>query len=154
MKECVKKIVEYFINNVPQRQIARLCKSHHLQCITSSKDSEKLEKSLCVRDKAEDLCWRPVVFRPQTTLHPSSQRCQVTKYKYFVTYLSRNFGYLYFTGVIIFQPTFTSTPYIFTKLSVLSTPYILKIASLLSISFRLVSFRLVIVQKKKKNLSR
>ncbi len=42
----------------------RLCKSHHLQCITSSKDSEKLEKSLCVRDKAEDLCWIPVVFGP------------------------------------------------------------------------------------------
>ncbi len=53
-----KKIVEYFKNNVPQHQIAEsLCKSHHLQCITSSKDSEKLEKSLCVRDKAEELCW-------------------------------------------------------------------------------------------------
>ncbi len=40
-----KKIVEYFKNNVPQRQIAKAL-SHHLQCITSSKDSEKLEKSL------------------------------------------------------------------------------------------------------------
>ncbi len=30
-----KKIVEYFKNNVPQHQ--RLCKSHLLQCITSSK---------------------------------------------------------------------------------------------------------------------
>ncbi len=59
-----RKIVEYFKNNVPQRQLQRLCKSHHLQCITSSKDSEKLEKSLCVRDKAEDLCWMPVVFGP------------------------------------------------------------------------------------------
>ncbi len=70
-----KKIVEYFKNNVLQRQIEnvkRLCKSHHLQCITSSKDSEKLEKSLCVRDKAEDLCWMPVAFGPQTTLHHSS----------------------------------------------------------------------------------
>ncbi len=56
-----KKIVEYFKNNV---KLQRLCKSHHLQCITSSKDSEKLEKSLCVRDKAEDLCWMPVVFGP------------------------------------------------------------------------------------------
>ncbi len=36
-------------------KLQRLCKSH-LQCITSSKDSEKLEKSLCTRDKAEDLC--------------------------------------------------------------------------------------------------
>ncbi len=56
-----KMIVEYFKNNVP---LQRLCKSHHLQCITSSKDSEKLEKSLCVRDKAEDLCWMPVAFGP------------------------------------------------------------------------------------------
>ncbi len=63
-----KKIVEYFKNK-------RLCKLHHLQCITSSKDSEKLEKSLCVRDKAE----RPKTFvgcpwslGPQMTLHHSS----------------------------------------------------------------------------------
>ncbi len=41
-----------------------LCKSHHLQCISSAKDSEKLEKSMCVRDKAEDHCWMPVVFGP------------------------------------------------------------------------------------------
>ncbi len=52
-----KKIVEYV-------KLQRLCKSHHLQCITSSKDSEKLEKSLRVRDKAKDLCWMPVVFGP------------------------------------------------------------------------------------------
>ncbi len=45
-------------------KLQRFCKSHHLQCITSSKDSEKLEKSLCIRDKAEDLCWMPVVFGP------------------------------------------------------------------------------------------
>ncbi len=45
-----KKIVEYFKNIFPMLQM--LCESHHLQCITSSKDSEKLEKSLCVRDKA------------------------------------------------------------------------------------------------------
>ncbi len=37
---------------------------YHLQCITSSKYSEKLEKPLCFRDKAEDLCWMPVVFGP------------------------------------------------------------------------------------------
>ncbi len=43
-------------------KLERLCKHHHLQCITSSKDSEKLDISLCVRDKAEDLCWMPVVF--------------------------------------------------------------------------------------------
>ncbi len=56
-----KKIVE---NNFLNIKLQRLCKSHHLQCITSSKDSEKLEKSLCVRDKAKDLCWMPVVFGP------------------------------------------------------------------------------------------
>ncbi len=33
-------------------KLQRLCKSHHLHCITSSKDSEKLEKSLYVRDKS------------------------------------------------------------------------------------------------------
>ncbi len=32
--------------------------------MTSSKYSETLEKSLCVRDKADDLCWMLVVFRP------------------------------------------------------------------------------------------
>ncbi len=41
----------------------RLCKSHHVQCITSSKYSEKLEKYPCARDKAE-LCWMSVVFEP------------------------------------------------------------------------------------------
>ncbi len=38
-------------------KLQRLCKCHHVQFRTSSKDSEKLEKSLCVRNKAEDLCW-------------------------------------------------------------------------------------------------
>ncbi len=42
-----KKIVESFKNNVPQHQIAEaFCKYHHLQYITSSKYSEKLDKSL------------------------------------------------------------------------------------------------------------
>ncbi len=50
-------------------KLQRLCKSHHLQCITSSKVSEKLEKSLCVRDKAEYLCWMPVVFGPSDDTH-------------------------------------------------------------------------------------
>ncbi len=43
-------------------KLQRLCKSHHLQCIISSKDSAKLGKSLCIRDMAEDLCW--MVFGP------------------------------------------------------------------------------------------
>ncbi len=45
-------------------KLQRLCKSHHLQCITSSKDSEKLEKSLRVRDKDKYLSWMPMVFGP------------------------------------------------------------------------------------------
>ncbi len=51
MKECLKRLWNTFLNI----KLQRLCKSHHLQCITSSKDSEKLEKSLCVRDKARGL---------------------------------------------------------------------------------------------------
>ncbi len=60
-----KKIVEYFKNNVPQRQIAKA-----LQISSSTVHNiikrfrEKLEKYLCVRDKSEDLCWMPVVFGP------------------------------------------------------------------------------------------
>ncbi len=45
-------------------KLQRLCKSHHLQWIQSLKVSEKFKKSLCIRDKAEDFCWMPVVFRP------------------------------------------------------------------------------------------
>jgi len=60
VKECVKRLWNSLNVNV---KLQRLCKSHHLQCITSSRDSEKLEKSLCVRDKTEDLYWMPVVFR-------------------------------------------------------------------------------------------
>ncbi len=54
-------------------KLERLCKSH-LPCITSSKDSKKLEKSLCVRDKAEYLCWMPVV-RQTTLYHLSAWFC-------------------------------------------------------------------------------
>ncbi len=61
-----KKVVEYFKNNVPQQQIAKVLQ------ITSSKDSEKLEKSLCVRDKAEDFCGSSWSSGPQTKLHHSS----------------------------------------------------------------------------------
>ncbi len=43
-------------------KLQRHGKYYHLQCITSSKDSEKLDKSLCVKDTAGDLCWMPVVF--------------------------------------------------------------------------------------------
>ncbi len=56
-----KKIVEYFKNNVPQRQITKA-----LQILSSTVHNiiKILRESLCVRDKAEDLSWTPVVFRP------------------------------------------------------------------------------------------
>ena len=64
VKECAKRLWNTLKTMFLNVKLQRLCKSHHLQCITSSKDSEKLEKSLCVRDKAEDLYWMPVVFGP------------------------------------------------------------------------------------------
>ncbi len=51
MKECVKRLWNTLKTTFFNVKLQRLCKSHHLQCITSSKDSEKLEKSLCVRDR-------------------------------------------------------------------------------------------------------
>ncbi len=75
-------------------KLQKLCKSHHLQCITSSKDSEKLEKSLCVRDKAEYLCWMPVVFGPSddTDTHRHDSVIDITKWvqEYFQKPLSVN----------------------------------------------------------------
>ncbi len=87
--------LEYFKNNVSQCQIAKA-----LQISTStvhniiSKVSEKLEKSLCVRDKAEDLCWMPMVFGPQTNYitHRHDSVTDITKWaqEYFQKPLSVN----------------------------------------------------------------
>ncbi len=62
--KCVKRLWNTLKTTFFNVKLQRLCKSHHLQCMTSSKDSEKLEKSLCIRVKAEDLCWMPMVFGP------------------------------------------------------------------------------------------
>ncbi len=62
MNECVKRLWNTLKTTFLDVKLQRFCKSHHLQCITSSKDSEKQEKSLYVRDNAEDLCWMTVVF--------------------------------------------------------------------------------------------
>ncbi len=59
-----KKIVEFLKKMFLNVKLQRICKSHLLQCIISSEDSEKLEKSLCESDKAKDLCWMLVVFGP------------------------------------------------------------------------------------------
>ncbi len=90
-----KKIVEYFKTTFLKVKLQRLCKSHHLQCITSSKDSEKLEKSLCVRDKAEDVCWMPRglrALRLQCITHQHDSVIDITKWaqEYFQKPLSVN----------------------------------------------------------------
>ncbi len=64
MKEYIRRLWNILKTMFLNVKLEWLCKSHHLQCMTSSKDSEKLEKSLCVRDKADDLCRMPVVFGP------------------------------------------------------------------------------------------
>jgi len=63
VKEYVKRLWNTLKRMFLNVKLQRLCKSHHLLCITSSKDSEKLEKSLCIRDKAEDLYWMPWAHR-------------------------------------------------------------------------------------------
>ncbi len=72
VKECVKRLWNTLKTTFLKFKLQRLCKSLHLQSITSSKVSEKLEKSLCVRDKDEDLCWMPVVFDPQPSDNTAS----------------------------------------------------------------------------------
>ncbi len=62
--KCVKWLWNTLKTMFLNVKLQRLYKSHHLQCIRSSKDSKNLEKFLCVRDKTEDLYWMPVVFRP------------------------------------------------------------------------------------------
>ncbi len=52
MKECLKRLWNTLKTMFLNVKLQRVCKSHHLQCITSSKDSEKLEKSLCVSLRA------------------------------------------------------------------------------------------------------
>ncbi len=73
-------------------KLQRLCKSHHLQCITSSKDSEKLEKSLCVRDMAEYLCWMLRALRRHCITHRHDSVIDITKWaqEYFQKPLSVN----------------------------------------------------------------
>ncbi len=92
MKECVKRLWNTLNTTFLNVKLQRLCKSHHLQCITSSKDSEKLEKSLCIRDKAEDLCWMPVVFGPSDDTHRHDSVIDITKWaqEYFQKPLSVN----------------------------------------------------------------
>ncbi len=82
VKVCLNRLWNTLKTMFLHVKLQRLCKSHHLQCITSTKDSEKLEKSLCVRDKAEDLCLIPVVFRPSddTAWHRHDSVIDMTKW--------------------------------------------------------------------------
>ena len=56
------------------------------------------------------------------TAQTSNQCCNVTKYKYFLLYLSRFFTYLHFTSLFIFLETFTFIPLF--SLSVFLTCYL------------------------------
>ncbi len=55
MKECIKRLWNTLKTKFLNVKLQRLCKSHNLQCITSSKDSEKLEKS------SKGQGWRPLL---------------------------------------------------------------------------------------------
>ncbi len=64
MKECVTRLwntLKTMFLNVKLQKALQISSSTVHNII---KFSEKLEKSLCVRDKTEDLCWMPVVFGP------------------------------------------------------------------------------------------
>ncbi len=65
MKECVKRLWNTLKTTFLNVKLQRLWQSHHLQSITSSKDSEKLEKSLCVRDKAVSE-WKSVLWSDES----------------------------------------------------------------------------------------
>ncbi len=47
VKECERKWWDTLKTTSLNVKLQRFCKSYNLQCITSSKDSEKLEKSVC-----------------------------------------------------------------------------------------------------------
>ncbi len=79
MKECIKRLWETLKTTFLNVKLQRLCKYHHLKCITSS----KLEKYLCLRDKAENLCWMPVVFgalRRHCITHRHDYLIDITKW--------------------------------------------------------------------------
>ncbi len=80
LKECVKRLCNTLKTTFLNVKLQMLCKSHDLQCIASSTDSEKLEKSLCIRDKAEDLCWMLVVFGPSDDTHQHDSVIDITKW--------------------------------------------------------------------------
>ncbi len=90
--KCVKKLWNTLKTTFLNIKLQRLCKYHHLQCITSSKVWDKLEKSLCIRDKAEDLCCLSMVFGPSDDTHWHDSVIDITKWaqKYFKKPLSEN----------------------------------------------------------------
>ncbi len=95
MKECVKRLLNAFETTFLYIKLQGLCILHHLKCITSSKDSAKLEKSLCLRDKAKDLCWMPCglrALRRHCNTHRHDPVIDITKWaqEYFQKLLSVN----------------------------------------------------------------
>ncbi len=59
-----KKIVEYFKINVPQRQIAKALQISSSTVHNIIKRFRETGEISVRKDKAEDLCWMPVVFGP------------------------------------------------------------------------------------------
>ncbi len=94
VKECVKILWNTLKTTFLNIKLQRLCKSHHLQCITSSKDSEKLEKYL-----RKGQGWRPLLdahglraFRRHCITHRHDSVIDITKWaqEYFQKPLSVN----------------------------------------------------------------
>ncbi len=54
-----KKIVEYFKNNVPQRQIAKALQISSSTVHNFIKRFRETGEISCVKDKAKELCWMP-----------------------------------------------------------------------------------------------
>ncbi len=84
-----KKIVEYFKNNVPQCQIATALQILSSKCITSSKDSEKLEKSLCKGTRTKTFVGCLCSSGPQTSLHQNRHDSVIDITKWALEYFQK-----------------------------------------------------------------
>ncbi len=92
--KCVKRLWNTFKTTFLNIKLQRLCKSHHLQCIASSKVSEKLEKSV-----RKGQGWRPLLdargfraLRRHCITHRQDSVIDITKWaqEYFQKPLSVN----------------------------------------------------------------
>ncbi len=91
----LKKIVEYFKNNVPQCQIAKALQISSSTVHNIIKRLRETGEISVLRDKAEDICWMPVVFgalRQHCITHRHDSVIDITKWaqEYFQKPLSVN----------------------------------------------------------------